>query len=646
MLYILIKNDSYDTLIYTSTDEHTHLDTVNTELLPIATKNYIQTQYLKHNIRKPNVLKYMIMEENLPQITDTQMYNLISRLKKKHLGPSQCALGEFIQWCEKRTSTPEDDDTVFVVGFDHKINQVTFQIEYFRCFLSTKRLLSYMEKNDRICADGTNKVNWQGYPAIVLGTTDHSKQFHPFGLGLCYGETSSDYEFCFKACMKLNKDYQPSVLIADNAEAITNGFIAAYGTNEFKRVNCWAHVHRKIRERSSSIANKDLREKVIKQIECLQLSPTPEIFEKASELLIEMYSQNEDAKVFMEYFNDQWLSYDPNWYEGYSLGTPSHNNALESTNRYIKDNGLDRNRLAIIQFLNQCEASVVKKWSIDRNSTVNINHKQYENEPQIELSDWTDAFKWDALRKDVVKINDKSFTRSALGGSRLTKKEVIDHFSIINALNFTNFDQMMDLVNMIWVIKINTDNWKLSTCTCPVNLKNYKCKHVIAISVRVGLTQYPPGAMALPLQQRRHRGRPAASKPALIRQPNETCANTENEHHTLQSTQPTTQTPLQSSQLQATQPTTQTPLQSSQLQATQPNIPTALQPGIQTAQRGVKRKNITDPHDSAINSKKRKTLASIQPSQSSTQQIQSIQKPRYSPFKPIIRNQPPRSAKN
>lgn len=56
---------------------------------------------------------------------------------------------------------------------------------------------------------------------------------------------------------------------------------------------------------------------------------------------------------------DQWLEYNPNWYEGYATGIPSHNNALESTNRYIKDNGLDRSRLAIIQFLNLCEESMV-----------------------------------------------------------------------------------------------------------------------------------------------------------------------------------------------------------------------------------------------------------------------------------------------
>lgn len=87
MLYILLRNDSYDTVIYVSTDEHCHSDDSNNEVLPTATKKFIETQYLKNNIRKPNTLKNMIMDENLPQITDKQLYNLISRLKKKHLGP-------------------------------------------------------------------------------------------------------------------------------------------------------------------------------------------------------------------------------------------------------------------------------------------------------------------------------------------------------------------------------------------------------------------------------------------------------------------------------------------------------------------------------------------------------------------------------
>lgn len=139
-----------------------------------------------------------------------------------------------------------------------------------------------------------------GNPAIIVGTTDHAKQFHPFGLGLCYGETSSDFEFCFRACKKFKHDYEPNVLIADNAEAITNGFEAAYLPIDMKRINCWAHVYRKVLERSSYIKDKELKDQLLGDIRALQMSPTPQIFKKASELLKTKYLSISDAELFMD----------------------------------------------------------------------------------------------------------------------------------------------------------------------------------------------------------------------------------------------------------------------------------------------------------------------------------------------------------
>lgn len=135
--------------------------------------------------------------------------------------------------------------------------------------MSTKRLLAYLKHNDGICSDATHKVNWQGYPAIVVGTTDLARQFHPFGLGLCYGETCDDFVFCFKACKKHKEDYSPRILIADNADAITNGFQGAFNPNELKRINYWAHVYRKVVEKSSLIKNSDYKDEVLMDIQTI-----------------------------------------------------------------------------------------------------------------------------------------------------------------------------------------------------------------------------------------------------------------------------------------------------------------------------------------------------------------------------------------
>ena len=65
---------------------------------------------------------------------------------------------------------------------------------------------------------------WQGFPLLVVGTTDKSKQFHPFGVMISKNEDNHDFEFMFDQLKKLlkavhNFDYKPTVLIADAAEA-------------------------------------------------------------------------------------------------------------------------------------------------------------------------------------------------------------------------------------------------------------------------------------------------------------------------------------------------------------------------------------------------------------------------------------------
>lgn len=73
-------------------------------------------------------------------------------------------------------------------------------------------------------------------------------------------------------------EYKPEALIADGAEAITNGFMNAFGydsIHSFIRVMCWAHVHRAIEIRTKSLENPKL---IRDDINLLQLSPNKLFF--------------------------------------------------------------------------------------------------------------------------------------------------------------------------------------------------------------------------------------------------------------------------------------------------------------------------------------------------------------------------------
>ena len=85
--------------------------------------------------------------------------------------------------------------------------------------------------------------------------------------------------------MELYTEFCPTILVADGAPAITNGFTAAFG-GILKRVMCWAHMIRKVEDRLSRISDKEIRANIRNDICFLQLARNVEIFKKASFLFM------------------------------------------------------------------------------------------------------------------------------------------------------------------------------------------------------------------------------------------------------------------------------------------------------------------------------------------------------------------------
>jgi hypothetical protein len=72
-----------------------------------------------------------------------------------------------------------------------------------RVFFTTKRLLGITEMGSHhVNSDATYKMNFQGYPVLMNGTTDRSKAFHPYGLWLTLTENHEDYAFVYEGIKK------------------------------------------------------------------------------------------------------------------------------------------------------------------------------------------------------------------------------------------------------------------------------------------------------------------------------------------------------------------------------------------------------------------------------------------------------------
>jgi predicted nucleic acid-binding Zn finger protein len=85
---------------------------------------------------------------------------------------------------------------------------------------------------------------------------------------------------------------------------------------------------------------------------------------------------------------------------------------------------------------------------------------------------------------------------------------------------FNLFDTYKSVYFKIWCVCLsdNVTQWKQGTCTCPSFLKNYICKHIIGLSIRLKYCKPPPEVKTIPIDAKRKRGRPSKAKKALIRQ--------------------------------------------------------------------------------------------------------------------------------
>jgi hypothetical protein len=112
-------------------------------------------------------------------------------------------------------------------------------------------------------------------------------------------------------------------------------------------------------------------------------------------------------------------------------------------------------------------------------------------------------------------------------GVPIESSEVIKIYNkqMSNPGKWRTFDDFCNCAFGYWKISIDKDadenNWKKSTCTCPIYLKQYICKHIIAICIalkKVG-NQLPPAAKSQPVGTTRGPGRPRLAVRALLEQP-------------------------------------------------------------------------------------------------------------------------------
>ena len=210
-------------------------------------------------------------------------------------------------------------------------------------------------------------------------------------------------------------------------------------------------------------------------------------------------------KDFIKYFKSEWLDQHEGWYEGYAEKTPSTNNALESNNRVIKDNGTLRARLDLRLFLNTTK-QIIRNWSLDHNPG-DVNYVKFENEKtNITTKEWTNGFLWAKNKKEILSNNNIHFV-PCHGDTKINSAEL----SKYKNQSWSTFNQFKKINFKFYRVTLNNEEWIKSICTCANYMKTYSCKHIIGIALRLKLCKAPPAAKAIQLGQKRKRGRPQKS---------------------------------------------------------------------------------------------------------------------------------------
>ncbi|RNA38993.1 hypothetical protein BpHYR1_041671 [Brachionus plicatilis] len=201
------------------------------------------------------------------------------------------------------------------------------------------------------------------------------------------------------------------------------------------------------------------------------------------------------------------------WYEGYVIGFPTTNNALESTNNVIKNEGTLSEQLPMKDFVQFLE-KFISELSKDCDPKF-VTTKRSVAQPSISVRQWTNAFEWLRLDKRTIKLtlNQKVYymCSSSEVTCHATKTICKGYFEESEWFLFASFIKEQ---NELRYVTFNNDQRQLSECSCPNWNKNYICKHAFGVAYNLGLCQFP--SFDLNIECYSKRGRLKTANMALV----------------------------------------------------------------------------------------------------------------------------------
>ncbi|OXA40382.1 hypothetical protein Fcan01_24848 [Folsomia candida] len=141
---------------------------------------------LERGITKPKMILTELRKINETNPTTTQLKNFLAYYRSQ-IHPPIVSLGALQALAENHSQIPSTLDQPFVVH-----SMFNYEDKSFGILVSTLRLLTITQMTRLIHTDATYKLNWEGFPVLVVRVSDKNRTFHPTAIAVTVGETSTN----------------------------------------------------------------------------------------------------------------------------------------------------------------------------------------------------------------------------------------------------------------------------------------------------------------------------------------------------------------------------------------------------------------------------------------------------------------------
>lgn len=472
--------------------------------IPLSKKDVAEINDLLHSGIPLKDIKKHIRASN-QQVSKNRVNYAVKQASQALYGCGELSLGDLAAWAKLHSTTPPGNETGFVIGSDFDGTTGRFRLVY-----SSKKLMSRFSTLDVLSADCTFKTTLQGYPLVVVCLVDKMRHAHPVAFASITKQEEADYYFVLATlqdqCNRMGISCSVKAFISDGEIALKKAARSVFGEHVLL-VNCYFHVVQNIKKYlTKAKESADHKERILKDVNRIQVAPTPRHFDDACGLFCMKYGALPGFVQFFEKYIDN--EYYKNWYECALPGYPATNNSLEALNRAIKDHHLDRTREPFGTFKTKI-MKVVEKYGADERIIYDKRLYTIEDERR--------AFNFIRAGKRTRIVQDWSDRAKYMYFPTANNTEVtVREIEVFNNPDRRSLEHYLKDMELIYCIGITDDHWTTWNCSCRWFSKHNSCYHVVVAAVTTKKYQLRPEANTSSLTQKRPPGRPKKMTKALI----------------------------------------------------------------------------------------------------------------------------------